>query len=460
MQKVSEISVIHKNQKEHFLKGTTKSYAFRLEALKKLRKELIAREKELMEALWLDLHKSPFEVYAHELGQVLKEIDLHIRKLKRWMRPERKTTPLVLFPSKSRIVKEPYGTVLIMAPWNYPMLLLLDPLIGAIAAGNTVVLKPSEYSVNFNNYLQDMITSVFSEEYIAVVTGGRSVNQELLSLRWNYIFFTGSPMLGKVVMKAAAQYLTPLTLELGGKSPCIVDADANLKLAAKRIVWGKFINGGQTCVAPDYLLVHSAVKDELIALMKMEIEKNFGSDACQSPDLCRIINQQAYERIVTYLDSGELVYGGDCNAEERYISPTILDEVSWDSPVMQDEIFGPIFPVLSFDEIDKALVQINQREKPLAFYYFSNNLKKARNVLSKTTSGGGCINDTIIHIANNRLPFGGVGNSGMGKYHGKLSFETFSNSRAMVFSSRWLDIPIKYPPYGKKLKLVKFLLKL
>lgn len=342
----------------------------------------------------------------------------------------------------------------------YPVLLLIDPLIGALSAGNTVLLKPSSYLKAFSAYLNRMITSIFPRAYVAVVNGNRTVNQQLLSKKWDYIFFTGSTALGKKVMKAAAEHLTPVTLEMGGKSPCIVDEDANLKLAAKRIVWGKFINGGQTCIAPDYLLVHERVKEGLMKLMLAELIRMYGNEPKASPDFCRVVNESAFDRLSFLLKDGTIRIGGETNRDERYIAPTIIDNVQADYPIMQEEIFGPIMPVMTFNVTENAIKYINDNEKPLAFYYFSNNLKKAKNVLRQTSSGGGCINDTILHIANKNLPFGGVENSGMGKYHGKLSFGVFSNQRSILISSSKIDIPIKYTPYKNKLKLIKILLKL
>lgn len=452
------IHQLHKKQKEYFETGATKSVDFRLKQLKKLKQALSNNEKALIDALQADFHKPSFETYMHELGQVLKELDHHIRNLKKWTKPEKRRSPLAILPSKSRIIKEPFGNVLILSPWNYPLLLLIDPLIGAISAGNTAVLKPSPYLKAFSNYIENLIGSTFSEEYIAVVHGGREINKELLELKWDYIFFTGSPYLGKIVMKAAAEHLTPVTLELGGKSPCIVDEDANLKLAAKRIVWGKFMNGGQTCIAPDYLMVHQKVKAELLEYMKADLLKKYGANPAESPDYCRVVNDGAFQRLIEYLKDGDIVTGGQTDAAQRYISPTIIDNVKPDFPVMQDEIFGPIMPVLTFSKIEEAIKFVNSNPKPLAFYYFSNNLKKAQKVLNKTSSGGGCINDCILHIANGELPFGGVGNSGMGKYHGKLSFDTFTNYRSIVFSSTKIDIPIKYAPYGNKLSWARKLL--
>ncbi|MFA9393020.1 MAG: aldehyde dehydrogenase [Prolixibacteraceae bacterium] len=454
----AKLKIIIETQFNFFASHRTRNVTFRIEALKKLKNALINFEKELMQALWADLHKSNFESYSHELGQVLKEIDFHLRHLKRWSKPQKVASPLAILPSRSRIYHEPYGNVLIISPWNYPILLLIDPLIGAISAGNTVVLKPSPYLKEYSRVIELMMNKTFPKKYIAVATGGREVNQLLLKHRWDYIFFTGSPALGKVVMKAAAEFLTPLTLELGGKSPCIVDEDANLKLAARRIVWGKFINGGQTCIAPDYLFVHEKIKDELLRLMKIELVLFYGEKPEESPDFCRIVNKAAFERLLEYLKEGNIVVGGNYNENELFIAPTIIDHVESDFAIMQEEIFGPVLPVMTFSELQRALDYVDYCEKPLAFYYFTNNLVKARKVIDQTTSGGGCINDTILHIANFRLPFGGVGNSGMGKYHGKLSFDTFSNQRSMVFSSRWLDIPLKYPPYGNKLKWIKKIL--
>jgi len=456
----AKIEKIIEKQFDFFNLQQTKSIAFRKDALKKLKQGLITHESDLMNALWIDLHKSPFETYAHEMGQVIKEIDVHLRSLNKWSRPKRKKSPLAIFPSRSMIFTEPYGNVLIMSPWNYPLLLLMDPLIGAISAGNTVVLKPSPYLKEFSKQIDRLITEVFPKKYITVIHGGREINQILLAQKWDYIFFTGSPSLGKLVMKAAAENLTPVTLELGGKSPCIVDEDANLKLAARRIVWGKFINAGQTCIAPDYLLVHENVKEQFYSFLKVEIKNFYGENPAESSDFCRIVNQSAFERLAALLNEGKIVEGGIVNYTDRYIAPTIVDEVDPDFLIMQEEIFGPILPVMTFSKLGKAIDYVNSCDKPLAFYYFSNDLKKARRVISQTTSGGGCINDTIIHIANSQLPFGGVGKSGMGKYHGKFSFDTFSNQRSMVFSSRWMDIPIKYPPYGNKLKWVRGLLKL
>lgn len=437
-------TVIH--QREFFASCQTRDISFRLRQLKNLKTAIVEREKAIADALWTDLYKSFEEAYLTEISIVLQEIDYHIRHLKRWAKPKRVCTPVHLLPSSSKIIFEPMGVALIMAPWNYPFQLLMNPLVGAISAGNCALLKPSPYTPNIAKLMAEMIAEVFDPEYIAVVQGDRTVNEQLLKQRFDMIFYTGSPAVGKVVMRAAAEHLTPVVLELGGKSPCLVDREANLTLAAKRIVWGKFINAGQTCIAPDYLLVHESVKSELIEKIKVAIHDFFGTDIKQSPHFGRIVNDNAFERLSRYLQNGKIVLGGEIDSSERYIAPTILDEVMPEDAVMQEEIFGPILPIMTFKEKDEALSFVNSNPKPLAFYYFGKR-KKGEQVFSKTTSGGGCINDTVIHIANHRLPFGGVGNSGMGKYHGKESFLAFSNRRSVVFSSTTVDLPLKYPPY-------------
>ncbi len=458
MQNEEIISIIRK-QRAFFKTGQTKDVTFRLDALKKLKKAITENENALQNALRNDLGKSAFESYETEIGVALKELNFHIRKLKHWVKPKRKPTPLALLPSGSRIYTEPFGNVFIMAPWNYPFLLLVQPLIGAISAGNTVLLKTSPYVPEYEKTIGRIIEETFSQQYIALVSGGREVNQFLFQQRFDYLFFTGSPSLGKVVMKAAAEHLCPVTLELGGKSPCVVTENAKLKLAARRIVWGKFLNAGQTCIAPDYLLVHKNVKEELLGLIKEEIEKQFGKKPAESPDFPRIVNEKAFERLSVLLSHGKIVCGGETNRETKYISPTVIDGVQPEYPVMQEEIFGPILPVMTYENTGQAIEFINSREKPLAMYIFSSDTKEIRNILNSTSAGGGCINDTIIHIANSHLPFGGVGNSGMGKYHGKFSFDTFSNHRAVVKSSSLIDIPVKYAPYSKwKQRIIKLLL--
>lgn len=456
---ITKLSLILQNQRDFYAQGRTRDIAFRKDALKKLKRMIIQNEKRLMNALYLDQHKAPFESYASEIGLVLGEIDMHLKHLSSWSKTRRVPTPLVLFPSRSYIRQEPYGLTLIMAPFNYPLGLLLTPLVGAISAGNCVVLKPAHYTMHTSELLEELITDTFPQEFISIFTGGREANTALLAERYDYIFFTGGPVLGKVVAEAAVNNLTPYTLELGGKSPCIVDESADLKRAARRIVWGKFLNFGQTCVAPDHLFVHSSIKDTLIDLIKAEIERQFGQDPEKSPDLGRLINKKAYERVSSYLDGAKVLAGGKTNEADKYISPTLIEVNDRETPVMQEEIFGPILPVLEYDDIHKIIDEISLKEKPLALYYFTSNRKNTEKLLSNVDSGGVCINDVIIHFGNKKLPFGGVGNSGMGAYHGKFSFETFSRKRSVVKSPTGFDIPIKFAPYKKKIRILKQVLK-
>jgi aldehyde dehydrogenase (NAD+) len=406
--------------------------------------------------LWQDLHKSEQEATLTELSIVEGEIRNHLRHLKRWMRPERRSTPLKMMPSRSRVVSEPLGTALIISPWNYPVQLLLNPLVGAISAGCTAVLKPSPYTPNVARVIEQMISATFDEKYIAVVQGNRDVNTSLLEQRYDIIFFTGSPSLGRIVMQAAAKHLTPVVLELGGKSPCIVDKGANVKIAAQRIAWGKTLNAGQTCIAPDYLLIHHSLQEQFIEEFKLAVERLHGKDPRSSQHYVRLVNDRAWERVASYLKDGHVVAGGEHIREERYIAPTLLSEVSPSAPIMQEEIFGPVLPMITFDEREEIVRFITEREKPLAFYYFGKE-EKGWKILRRTSSGGACINDTIMHIANEGLPFGGVGNSGMGAYHGKLSYDAFSHYRAVVVTPTWLDLPFRYMPY-KMFSLVKKLL--
>jgi aldehyde dehydrogenase (NAD+) len=443
-------------QRIFFATHKTKDLSFRLENLKKFKAAIIKYEAKITEALWLDLHKSFEEAYLTEISIVLQEIDNHTKNLKRWARPKRVCTPLHLLPSSSKILYEPLGVSLIIAPWNYPFQLLMNSLVGSISAGNCAILKPSPYTENIAKVMDEMVKETFNSNYIGIVQGSRITNEILLEQRFDIIFFTGSPSVGKVVMKAAAEHLTPVVLELGGKSPCIVDKSANLDLAAKRIAWGKTINAGQTCIAPDYLYVHQSVKDELIQKIIENIEEMFGKNIRESKFFPRIVNQQAFNRLENLLLQGNIRYGGDKDPLGKYISPTIIDGIKPEFQIMQEEIFGPILPVMEFDNINEVINYVNSNEKPLAFYYFGNN-KQAKEVLSKTTSGGGCINDTIMHITNHNLPFGGVGNSGLGKYHGKSSFLVFSNQRAIFSSPTWIDLPLKYVPF-KYFKLIKKLI--
>ena len=452
-----EIKTIVEAQRAFFRSGETLSLKFRQRALCALSKAMKIWESRIAEALWKDLHKSYEEAYLTELSIVLGEIDSHLHHLKRWMLPKHVGTPVKMMPSRSMVMAEPLGCTLIMAPWNYPVQLLLNPLVGAISAGCTAVLKPSPYVPHTSKVLEAMIKETFRPEYIAVVQGNRDVNTALLAERYDLIFFTGSPQLGRTVMRAASENLTPVVLELGGKSPCIVDKDANIGMAARRIAWGKSLNAGQTCIAPDYLLVHEDVKEPLVATLKKEFACLLGPNPKEAKHFVRIVNERAFDRLVGYIEGADVVMGGDYDRSERYIAPTIIDHVDVDSPIMQEEIFGPIFPIVTFRTTDEAIHFVQEREKPLALYYFSESKQSIRKVLKHTSSGGTCINDTIMHIANEKLPFGGVGASGMSAYHGKESFRVFSHYRAVVTTTTRLDLPFRYMPY-KFFKWVKGLL--
>lgn len=441
------------NQRNYFSTHQTKVVNFRLEQLKKLKAAILKSQKKIENALWEDLHKSPEESYLTEISIVNQEIGNHIKHLRKWAKPKRVSTPLHILPSSGKIIYEPLGVALIVAPWNYPFHLLINSLVGAISAGCCTVLKPSPDTPTIAGVMENMIAETFDSNYITVVQGGRETNQILFKQRFDIIFFTGSPKVGKVVMKAAAENLTPVVLELGGKSPCIVDEDANIDVAAKRIAWGKTINAGQTCIAPDYLFAHKSIKTELLDKIASNLKKMYGDDIKQSRFYPRIVNDRAMNRLEGLLNQGKIHSGGEIDIKDKFISPTIIDEVMPDDLIMQDEIFGPILPVMDFEDVNEAISYINKNEKPLAFYYFGKN-KKAKEVLAKTTSGGGCINDTLMHITNHNLPFGGVGNSGLGKYHGHGSFLAFSNQRAIVTTPTWIDIPLKYVPF-RNFKLIK-----
>lgn len=445
------ISTTRQKQKAYFQSGATLALPLRKQMLRKLASAIHQYEKALADALWQDLHKSYEEAYLTELSIIYGEIRNHLRHMRRWARPERKCSPIAIMPASSKIIKQPLGNTLIIAPWNYPVQLLLNPLVGAISSGCTAMLKPSPYVPNVSRVLTEMIRSTFSEEYIAIVEGNRDVNQMLLAERWDLIFFTGSPALGKMVMEAASKHLTPVVLELGGKSPCIIDKSADLKVAAKRVAWGKALNAGQTCIAPDYLMIHEDVKDKFLQLLVKEWKELLTKDPQQAKHFVRIVSDKALERLIGYLDNGTIYHGGHYDRAERYLSPTILTDVSPDAPVMLEEIFGPIFPVLTFKQIEEVTEFVAKRERPLALYYFG---KKGDYILRHTISGGTCINDVIMHIVNHDMPFGGVGNSGMGTYHGKESFMTFSHRRSVVSTPTFMDMPFRYMPY-KLFKLVK-----
>lgn len=445
------ISTTHSKQQAYFRSGATLALPFRKQMLRKLSDAMHQYEKPLAEALWTDLHKSYEEAYLTELSIVYGEIRNHLKHMRRWARPERKCSPLAIMPATSKVIKEPLGNTLIIAPWNYPVQLLLNPLVGAISAGCTAFLKPSPYVPHVSAVLTEMIRATFPEEYIAIVEGNRQVNQMLLAERWDLIFFTGSPSLGKMVMEAASKHLTPVVLELGGKSPCIIDKSANLEVAARRVAWGKALNAGQTCIAPDYLMIHEEVKDKFLKLLVKEWKHLLTKDPQKAKHFVRIVSDKALERLIGYIDNGTIYHGGKYDKETRYLSPTILTNVSEDAPVMQEEIFGPIFPVLTFKEIDEVITFVTDREKPLALYYFGTN---GDYVLRHTSSGGACVNDVIMHIVNHNVPFGGVGNSGMGSYHGKESFLSFSHRRSVVSTPTFIDMPFRYMPY-KLFKLIK-----
>lgn len=444
------------SQKNFFQSGLTKGSAFRIEKLGILRKAIIAHENDIKDALKKDLNKAPFEAYASEIGIVLEEIKYTIRHLKAWIKPQKARTPLAHFLSSSKIRPEPYGISLIMSPWNYPFQLTFAPLIGSMSAGNCSIVKPSAYSPATSAIIARIIKECFDEEYIAVIEGGREANQALLEEKFDYIFFTGSVSVGKTVMKAAAEYLTPVTLELGGKSPCIVDRYVNLDLAAKRIVWGKFMNAGQTCVAPDYLLVHKSVKKELFSHMERYIKTFYGQDPCSNPDFPRIISERHFKRLLGFLERGDIVTGGRYDPSRLVIAPTLIDNITWEDPVMQEEIFGPILPSLEFDDLAGVISMMSSRPKPLALYLFTSNKENESRIMEGISFGGGCVNDTIIHLATPHMPFGGVGESGMGGYHGKASFDTFSHKKSILKKSCLFDINLRYPPYSdSKLSLVK-----
>ncbi len=452
------ISTTRSKQQAYFRSGATLALPFRKQMLRKLSDAMHQYEKPLAEALWTDLHKSYEEAYLTELSIVYGEIRNHLKHMRRWARPERKCSPIAIMPATSKIVKQPLGNTLIIAPWNYPVQLLLNPLVGAISAGCTAMLKPSPYVPHVSAVLTEMIRATFPEEYIAIVEGNRQVNQMLLAERWDLIFFTGSPSLGKMVMEAASKHLTPVVLELGGKSPCIIDQSADLKVAAKRVAWGKALNAGQTCIAPDYLMIHEDVKDKFLKLLVKEWKHLLTKDPQKAKHFVRIVSDKALDRLISYLPNsqspianGHIYHGGTYDKATHYLSPTILTDVSPDAPVMQEEIFGPIFPVLTFKEIDKVISFVTKREKPLALYYFGTN---GEYVLRHTSSGGACINDVIMHIVNHAVPFGGVGNSGMGSYHGRDSFLAFSHRRSVVSTPTWVDMPFRYMPY-KLFNLIK-----
>lgn len=434
-------------QRAYFNTGNTLPVPKRILALKKLKAAILHYQPQIEIALQKDLGKSAFESYMCEIGMTLSEIDYMLKHIHSYAKEQHVHTPLAQFPSKSYRKPSPYGVVLIMSPWNYPFLLTLDPLINAIAAGNTVVLKPSAYSSHTTAIIEKLITNCFPQKYIAVVTGGRAENTSLLEEHFDYIFFTGSPAVGKEVMRYASNHLTPVTLELGGKSPCIVEKSADLKLAAKRIVFGKYLNCGQTCVAPDYIYCDARIKDDLVAEIRKQIILQFGKDPLDNPNYGKIINDKHFHRLLGLIDPTKVVTGGSFIEKTLRIEPTVLDDVSFSDAVMQEEIFGPILPVLTYSSLDYAIEKINSMPHPLAFYLFTSERKIAKKVTTCCEFGGGCINDTIIHLATSEMGFGGFGESGMGSYHGKEGFQTFTHYKSIVNKKTWLDLPMRYQPY-------------
>ncbi len=452
-----EIRTILSRQREYFATGATLSREFRAEQLGKLKASLQYHEAELNDALQQDLGKSRMESYMCEIGLTLSELTWMQKHLRGLMREKRVPTPLSQFAARSFRSPSPYGTVLIMSPWNYPVLLTLDPLIDAIAAGNTAVVKPSAYAPATAAVLKNILEECFPTEYVAVITGGRAENQALLQQRFDMIFFTGGKTVGREVLRSAAEYLTPVTLELGGKSPCIVDATARIPLAARRIVFGKYLNCGQTCVAPDYVLCDGRIRDQLVEAIRAEIARQFGENPLLNPDYGKIINEKHFHRLLGFMDAEKIICGGQYDEKTLRIAPTVMTEVDWSDAVMGEEIFGPILPVLTYDAekgtgdfVDWAIHCVEEHPHPLALYFFSENKKAQKRILDHCHFGGGCINDTIIHLATSAMPFGGVGESGMGGYHGRTGFETFSHYRSIVDKKTWMDLPIRYQKYDEK----------
>lgn len=455
-----EIKNLVIRQRTYFETGATLPVSTRIAALHKLRGAVSSHQKEIRNALRKDLGKSSFESYMCETGMVLEELSYMIKHTPRFAREQRVRTPLAQFHSRSYKKPSPYGVTLIMSPWNYPFMLTLSPLVDALAAGNTAVVKPSAYSPHTSDVIRQILSECFKPEYVAVVTGGRAENTCLLREHFDYIFFTGSQSVGKEVMRNAAEYLTPITLELGGKSPCIVDQTANIKLAARRVVFGKYLNCGQTCVAPDYIYCHRSIKDKLVKEVKKQIRRQYGKEPLLNADYGKIINEKHFDRILGLIDKEKLVHGGNSDRAALRIEPTVLDNVAFSDAVMQEEIFGPLMPVLVFDSLDEAIRRINSMPHPLALYHFTSDKKAAKKVAARCGFGGGCINDTIIHLATSEMGFGGFGESGMGAYHGKAGFDTFTHYKSIVDKKTWLDLPMRYQPYRKlNEKLVRLFLK-
>lgn len=439
-----EITAIVDKQRRYYSTGATLPVEGRIEALKKLRQALLHHEEAIAEAIRQDLGKSKEESYMCETGLVVSEISYLLRHIRSFAREKTVATPLAQFASRSYKKPSPYGVTLIMSPWNYPLLLTLDPLADALAAGNTAIIKPSAYSPATGALLQKLLEELFPEEYVAVITGGREENEHLLEQKFDYIFFTGSKTVGRTVLEKAAKHLTPVTLELGGKSPCIVHSDADLKLAARRIVFGKYLNCGQTCVAPDYVLCEQSVKDTLLEYLRVEIKRQYANAACG-----KIINRKHFERVLSLIDPDKVIVGGGSDADTLQIEPTVMDGVTWDDKVMREEIFGPVLPILTYNSIDEVIETVNSHDKPLALYIFARDKKVIRKVTGRCAYGGGCVNDVVIHLATSNMGFGGVGESGMGAYHGKTGFDAFTHYKSIVDKKTWIDLPMRYHPYSK-----------
>jgi aldehyde dehydrogenase (NAD+) len=455
----AEFKLLVAGQRAFFCSRQTLDYTFRIATLKKLKELIIKNEERLFEALHKDLGKSAFEAYAGEIGIILQEINLILKNLRKWIRPIHVYTPIVHFIANSYYVYEPYGIILIISPWNYPYQLLFNPLVGAIAAGNCVIAKPSQHAPHTSEVMIDIINNNFNPEYIYLLRGGKETNQFLLKEKYDYIFFTGSAEMGKQVMKAAADTLTPVSLELGGKCPVIITDDADIRLSAKRILWGKMLNAGQTCVAPDYILADTRIKDKLVSEIQLCLENFFGKDPSQSPDFCKIIDLSNLERLKKYLNDGKIINGGEYNPDTRYFSPTLIEDINPDDSVMKEEIFGPILPIITFQDLQEAIEFVTKRPRPLAMYIFSNSKEKINEIIRKTQSGSVCLNETTVHFINPYLPFGGLGRSGIGRYHGRFSFETFSYKRSFMKKSNLIDVPVRYPPYRNKVNLLRYFIK-
>lgn len=446
-------------QKNFFMTGKTKDLNFRIQQLSRLKSSIKKYETDILEALRKDLGKPHFEGYATEVGFVLDSIEYMKKNLKKWAKDKKVRTPFHQVLASSRIKSEPYGNILIIGPFNYPFQLLIEPMIGAMAAGNTVVVRPSRHTGHVQEMIVKIIKETFPQKYVAVVTGDRDMVHQLLHSPFDYIFFTGSVAVGKIVMEAASKNLTPVTLELGGKSPTIVHKDANIQVAARRIAWGKFMNTGQTCVAPDYVYVHEDVEDQFKEALANTLKTFYGEEPGRSKDYGRIVSEKEFNRLTAMIDEGKVFYGGNHKVEELYIAPTILHHVTWQDAIMEDEIFGPILPILSYKDLKETIHIINSKPKPLALYAFSENGKVIRDIINSTSSGGVSINDTVSHLVNPRLPFGGVGNAGMGAYHGKYSFDTFSHKKSILKKSTKVDVKLVFPPYNNKLNIIKKVMK-